>query len=127
MYICLNIQFKIEIMIEVQELLDYGFKVEFASAKELKSETDCLFLVRETTPNMLTLTSSPIPIPSKNSTLEEFLKSNEDWTRDRSAEVYFLEVDDSIKFTSEELSDFMRWVTGIEKRCKSGELKSNIQ
>lgn len=114
-------------MIEVQELLDYGFKVEFASAKELKSETDCLFLVRETTPNMLTLTSSPIPIPSKNSTLEEFLKSNEDWTRDRSAEVYFLEVDDSIKFTSEELSDFMRWVTGIEKRCKSGELKSNVK
>ena len=114
-------------MIEVQELLDYGFKVEFASAKELKSETDCLFLVRETTPNMLTLTTSPIPIPSKNSTLEEFLKLDEDWAKDRSAEVFFLEVDDSIKFTSEELSDFMRWVTSIEKRCKSGELKSNVQ
>lgn len=114
-------------MIEVQELLNYGFKVEFAPAKELKEEFDCLFLVRETTPNMLTLTTSPIPIPSKNSTLEEFLKLDEDWAKDRSAEVFFLEVDDSIKFTSEELYDFMRWVTSIEKRCKSGELKSNIQ
>lgn len=114
-------------MIKVQELLDYGFKVEFASANELKSETDCLFLVRETTPNILTLTSSPIPIPSKNSTLEEFLKSTEDWTQGISAEVYFLEISDSIKFTWEELFDFMRWITGIEKRCKSGDLKSNIQ
>lgn len=114
-------------MIPLSKILSHGFVPNVLTPSDLKEEEGALIYIRETTPSMLTLMTSSIPLHPNvfKEGREQDVVDSLEGTDHIELEVFISEVDDSIKFTEEELEDFMRWITSIERRHLAGEIKSN--